>query len=146
MSNGDEINTITPFPLSMVVCDFVYRDPYTGKFTLTGTFSTITGPEFPLIHPYLFVYAALTGGRGKIPLRLEVVDADDDSEPLAVLDGSIDSKSDPRAIPEIAFCLPGLQFPKPREYRIALYANDEFMVERRLLVIDPQQGSKRARE
>ena len=146
MSNGNEINTITPFPLAMVVCDFVYHDPYTGKFTLIGTFSTITGTEFPLIHPLLFVYAALTGGRGKIPLRLEVVDADDDSEPLTALNGSIDSKSDPRGIQEIAFCLPGLQFPKPGEYRIALHANDEFMVERRLLVIAPQQGSKKARE
>ena len=146
MPDDHEISIVTPFPLAMVVCDFVYHDPYTGKFTLIGTFSTITGTEFPLIHPYLFVYAALTGGRGKISLRLEVNDADNDSEPIRVMNGGIDSKNDPRAIQEIAFCLPGLQFPKPREYRVALYANDEFMVERRLLVIEPPQGSKRTKE
>ena len=139
MSNSDEINTMTPFPLAMVICDFIYRDPYTRKYTLMGLFTTITGIEFPLHHPFLFVYASLTGGRGKIPLRLELTNADDDSEPLTTVDGEIDSQNDPRATHEIAFALPGLRFPKQGEYRISLYANDEFMVERRLLVFNPKE-------
>lgn len=139
MPNGQDIPTITPFPLAMVVCDFVYRDPYTGKYTLIGMFSTISGITFPLIHPHLFVYASLTGGRGKIPFRLEVVDADEDTEPLAELTGEVDFKDDPRAVQELAFAFSGLEFPKPGEYRLALYANDEFMVERRLLVFNPQR-------
>lgn len=119
---------------------FYLRDPYTGKFTLTGTFSTITGTRFPLTHPHLFVYAALTGGRGKIPLRLELVSADDESEePLSRLDDEFDFRQDPRMIQELAFGFTGLEFPKPGEFRIALYANREFMVERRLLVFDPKQ-------
>lgn len=142
MADGHEIPVITPFPLAMVICDFIYRDPYTGKYTLTGTFSTIAGRSFPLFHPHLYVYAALTGGRGKIPLRLEVVDADDDSEPLVSVDGEVDSQSDPRAIQEIAIGCTGLLFPKPGEYRIALYANNEFMVERRLLVITPPKENE----
>jgi len=140
MTADQEIRTVTPFPLAMVVCDSIYRDPYTGKFTLIGTFSTISANQFPVRHPHLFVYAALTGGRGKIPLRVEVVDTDE-SEILAKLTGEVDNRNDPRAIQELAFGFAGLVFPKQGEYRIALYANNEFMVERRLLVFNPQDQS-----
>ncbi|MEX2288312.1 MAG: hypothetical protein WD648_14550 [Planctomycetaceae bacterium] len=142
MSNGNEIHSVTPFPLAMVVCDFIYRDPFTGKYTLTGLFSTIAGMEFPLVHPHLHVYTALTGGRGRIQLRLEITSADDDGGPLAVVQGEVDSADDPRVIQELGIVFGGLVFPKPGEYRISLYANNEFMVERRLLAFKPQQGTE----
>jgi hypothetical protein len=138
MSSGHDSLTITPFPLAMVVCDSIYRDPYTGKFTLIGTFSTIGGVSLPLQHPQLFVYTAITGGRGKFPLRLEITHADDD-QAIAELKGEIDCQSDPRAIQELAFSFGGLVFERFGEYRISLYANEEFMVERRVLVFNLEQ-------
>lgn len=135
MSEDENVSSVTPFPLAMVVCDFIYRDPYTGKFTLTGTFSQITGRTFPLKHPHLFVYSALTGGRGEIPLRMELWHADEEDQPLSVIEDKINCTQDPRATHEIAFGFNGLVFPKPGEYRLSLFANDEFMVERRILVL-----------
>lgn len=143
MANNENTPVVTPFPLAMVICDFIYRDPYTGKFTLTGTFSTITGHSFPLQHPQLFVYAALTGGRGKMPIRIELTSADEDIT-VKSLDDEFDFNNDPRAIPELAFGFQGLAFPKPGEYRVALYANSEFMVERRILVFNPKGGIENA--
>ncbi|MDB4786638.1 hypothetical protein OAL44_03355 [Planctomycetaceae bacterium] len=139
MSKSEDSVAITPFPLAMVICDFIYRDPYTGKYTLTGTFSAITGKDFPLHHPHLYVYAALTGGRGKIPLRIELKSADEEIT-IKTIDEEFEFPSDPRAIAEIAFGFQGLVFPKADEYRLALYANNEFMVERRILVLNPKEG------
>lgn len=138
MPNGQNPNTVTPFPLAMVVCDFIYRDPYTGKYTLTGTFSTIAGSNFPLVHPQLYVYAAITGGRGAIPVKLEITHADDDEEVVATVENTTTSHNDPRAIQELAFAMIGVQFPREGEYRVSLYANNEFMVERRVLVFNPR--------
>lgn len=140
-SDNDNRLIVTPFPLALVICDFIYRDPYTSKFTLLGTFSTITGRDYPLHHPHLFVYAALTGGRGKMPLRLELVSTNEEDKLLSKLEGEVDCSEDPRAIQEFSFGFNGLIFPKAGEYRIALYANDEFMVERRLLVMNPEERS-----
>jgi len=138
MSNGNEINAVTPFPLAMVICDFIYRDPYTAKFTLIGTFSTISGLSFPLFHAGMYVYAALSGGRGKMPVRFELTNADDDSGLLAVREEH-NFGDDPRAIQEIGVVFAGIIFPRPGEYRVTLNVNDEYMVERRILVVQIDQ-------
>jgi hypothetical protein len=124
---------IAPFPLALVVCDGCWQDPYTGKFTLIGTFSTIAGESFPLSHPILTVYAALTDGRGNMPIRLQLVDVNEAEEPLFVHDGEV-AFADPRMVSEVVFIGQGIQFPHPGEYRLQLFANNEFMTERRILV------------
>jgi hypothetical protein len=37
-----------PYCLAMVLCDQVYRDAISGKFTLLGTFSTVGAQKYPL--------------------------------------------------------------------------------------------------
>jgi hypothetical protein len=138
MSNGNEVNAVTPFPLAMVICDFVYQDPYTSKFTLIGTFSTISGLSFPLFHPGMYVYAALSGGRGRMPVRFVLTRADDDAELLAVR-AEHDFGVDPRAIQEIGVVFAGIVFPQAGEYRVTLHVNDEYLVERRIVVFSPDQ-------
>jgi len=119
------------------VCDGCWRDPYTGKFTLIGTFSTIGGDSFPLSHPILTVYAALTDGLGTVPVRLQLVDVDEDEQPLFIQDSAFDFK-DPRVVAELVFVASGIQFQHPGEYRLQLFTNDEFMIERRILVLGPE--------
>jgi hypothetical protein len=139
MSNGRESQgTVTPFSLAMVLCDFIYRDPYTAKYSLIGTFSTVAGREFPFVLPGLMVYVALTGGRGVMPLKLVMTSADDDSE-IQVADGDVDCGSDPRAIHEAGIVLTPVVLPKAGEYRITLYLNNEFVVERRMLAFIPEE-------
>src|SRR5579863_7796974 len=54
-----------PIPLAMIVCDGCYKDPFTNKHTLIGTFSALAGSSFPISHPHVVVYLALTNGHGR---------------------------------------------------------------------------------
>lgn len=128
---------ITPLPLALVICDGFWRDPYTNKLTLIGTFSAIGGGRYPLTHPILTVYACLTGGRGRIPIRIELVDVDEQRDPVLVQEGEVEF-TDPRQVVELTFEAAGLKFPEPGEYRLKLLANREFLMERRIYATIPQ--------
>ncbi len=80
------------------------------------------------------VYAVLTDGRGKVQIRMQIVDADESEKPIAVMGGEVDFP-DPRAIVEIDLHVANVKIPGPGEYRIQLYANDEFILERRLWAV-----------
>jgi len=121
-----------PVPLAMVVCDSFYKDPFTKKHTLIGTFSVLSGPSFPLFHPHLTVYVALTDGHGKSQLVLEAVDADDEREPVFRFEGPVEF-ADPRDVIEICFQTGVIQFPEPGEYRLKLFVADELLMERKIL-------------
>ena len=71
---------VRPFPLAMVICDAVWRDPATGKWTLLGCFSAIEARVFPCFRPNLAVFVSLTDGRGKTPLKLRLVDVNEEQE------------------------------------------------------------------
>ena len=134
-------NGIVPYPLAMVVCDAIWQDPGTRKFTLLGTFSTIHGEKFPLRHNVLAVFVSLTDGRGKTPIRLRVVDVDEERNP--VFDGTNEVDfTDPRMVFEIAYHGINLVFPEPGEYRFQLFARDEPLMERRVLVIPSQEKAQ----
>lgn len=132
-----------PYPLAMVVCDGFWRDPYTGKHTLIGTFSAIGGSTFPLVHTVLSVYISLTDGRGKTPLRLQLVDVNEEQEPIFELTQEVDFV-DARMICEICFQAVGVTFPRPGEYRLKLFADQEFIIERWIVVFGPQDESEPA--
>jgi hypothetical protein len=125
-----------PSPLAMVICDAIHRDPGSGKPFLLGCFSTIYSQKFPAAHPMMCVYVEMTNGRGKIPCRLQMVDVDEVRKPVFEINEQIDSP-DPRAVCQIFFLIPGAVIPDPGEYRIQLFAMDQFLMERRILAIDP---------
>ena len=128
---------VTPYPLSMVLCDGLWRDPYTGKFTLIGLFSTVGSENFPMDLPVLSIYVALTDGQGTMPLKLELVDVDESRPPLFSDENDV-SFNDPCAVLELAFQRTHVVFPSPGEYRLKLFVNNDFMIERRILVTSPQ--------
>jgi ribonuclease PH len=124
-----------PYAIAMVVCDFIWRDPGTGKFTILGTFSSIAAAAFPCVHPVMAVFVALTDGRGKTPIKLRLIDVDEENDPL--FEGDMDVEwTDPRMIAEIAFVVQGAAFPAPGEYRFQLFAGSESLMERRILILE----------
>jgi hypothetical protein len=127
---------VTPYPLSMVVCDGLWRDPYTGKLTLIGLFTTVGSDVFPMSIPILSIYVALTDGQGEMPVKLELVDADEEQPPLFSDEQRV-TFTDPCVVMELGFQKGGVVIPKPGEYRLKLFVNDEFLIERRLLVAGP---------
>lgn len=130
----------TPVPdvLALLVCDQIITDRLSGKQSLIGMFSTIHSASFPVVHPQLCVYVALTDGRGKTPLTIRIVDADDSRPPLVQGTGMVEFK-DPRMIANLALQFHGLRFPEPGQYRIQLYCKEALLREARLTLIKAQR-------
>ena len=127
-----------PYPLAMVVCDNIHRDPGTGKYFLLGCFSVIHAKKFPAVHPLLALYVSVTNGRGTVPLRVQLVDANEEREPIVVVETDVEF-SDPRIVLDIRFLLGNLTFVEPGEYRFQLFASNEFLMERRVIVAQVKQ-------
>lgn len=123
-----------PYALAMVIADQIYIDPATGKRSILGCFSAIHSHSFPAIYPVISVMMQLTDGRGKVPLRFRLVDADEEN---VIFESDIMELpfADSRAIMDIAFVVQNAVFPVPGEYRLQLLANDEYVMERRLILI-----------
>lgn len=127
-----------PYPLAIIICDGFHVDPSNGKKTILGTFSAFRSSQFPFKIGQVVVYLALTDGRGKIPfeLRLVKVDNQGDDEPIIFsAQGDLQS-DDPLAVMEMGIGLGNVEIPMPGEYRFQFYACGEFVIERRLVVID----------
>jgi hypothetical protein len=136
-ADGDQIvGDYVPEPdvLSLIVCDQIITDRVTGKVSLIGMFSTIHTPRFPVQHPQICVYAAMTDGRGKTPITIRVVDANEARKPLVEGKGTVEFK-DPRMIANLALQFRGLRFPEAGQYRVQLWCGSSLLREARLHVI-----------
>lgn len=138
----DEKGTIPPpYVLAMVICDMIWRDPANSKLTILGCFSVIHCGEFPATHPIMVVHAEMTEGRGRVPLRLRVIDSTEESN--QIFEGSMEiDVPDPRSVIEADFVISNLTFPSPGEYRFQLFAGPAFLMERGVTVFQSQEGSQ----
>jgi len=117
----------------MVICDGIWRDFGTGKRFILGCFSVLHARRFPATHPVMGLYVAITNGRGTVPVKVCLVDVDEEREPLWFAEGEVEF-SDPRAVIEMDFMMAGVTFPAPGEYRFQFYASGALIMERRILV------------
>ncbi len=80
------------------------------------------------------VFVTVTDGRGKTPIKLRLVDADEDNDPL--FEGEMELEwDDPRMMAEMIFVIQGVAFPSPGEYRFQLSSGGEPLMERRIVVL-----------
>ncbi|MEX2171642.1 MAG: hypothetical protein WD851_20150 [Pirellulales bacterium] len=129
-----------PRPLAVGICDLVYRDRGTGKRFILGCFSAIHAVEFPAVHPAIGIYVDLTSGRGPVTIKVQIVDTDEVHEPVWVAELEVEFP-DPRGVVELDFMAGGLSFPSPGEYRVQVWANNDCLIERRLLVNQVEKRS-----
>jgi hypothetical protein len=122
-----------PICLAMVLCDAAVQDPFTKKHTLIGTFVEMAGSQFPVVLPHMVIYVVLTDGHGKTRVRLQRIDLDEERDSVFEFDGSI-TFAHPQDVVEMCFRTDVIQFPEPGEYRVKLFAGDEFIMERRITV------------
>jgi hypothetical protein len=126
------VNPARPLVLALVVCDGVWRDPSSGKHSLMGVFSGLSAGVFPVQHPGLAVYAALTEGYGMAQVRVAVVD---DGGAQVIAEATVQvAFTDPRQVVELTVGMQTLTFPLPGGYRIQLIADGHILLERRLAV------------
>jgi hypothetical protein len=116
----------------MVICDAIWIDPGHGKATLLGVFDEIGAREFPAPHHFA-VYISTTDAQGLVPIKVQVVDIDEESEPLFKVENVLEFP-DRRAIINISVEIKDIAFPSPGEYSLQLFGHGEFMTERRLVV------------
>jgi hypothetical protein len=127
-----------PQVLALNVCDWIWTDPWSQKKTMIGMFSVVQAQQFPAVHPVLTIHAALTNGRGKVSLKVKLVDTDE--ERAAIIDNEAHVEfPDPRAIMDFVSTAVNIVFVEPGEYRVQLFANGEFLSERRIIVIDARE-------
>lgn len=129
----------------MLVCDAFYKDPATGKGTILGTFSSIGGTEFPLQVAGFTLFMSLTDAHGKVPLKIKVVDAADEGDAIAEVGVEVEFQ-DPIVVMDLIMSVGNIIFPSPGEYRLQLYGNDEFVVERRILIVDTTRPKPEAQQ
>ena len=124
-----------PLVLSMVLADHIHSDPDTGKFSVLGTYYTILGREYPCHRERLWIYLALTDGRGEVNLQLRVIDVDELREPVYEGEASV-SFSDPLQISKLALVCHDVTFPEPGEYRVQLSASGSPIRDLRLQLLE----------
>jgi len=127
-----------PDVIAMVLADAVLHDFATGKCFIQGTYSVIGAREFPHLHPSIVVYTAVTGGHGQTPMKLRLVDANEDRAPLFQNEAMV-SFPDPITVIELVIATPNVVFPEPGEYRLQLSGAGEFLRERRIHVVPIEQ-------
>jgi hypothetical protein len=122
----------------MILADVVHQDGVTGKFSILGTYSAIGVLSFPWTHPYVAVYLSLTDGRGETPMRMRLIDAEEERPPVFESE-TVLNFTDPTEVIELRFIHPAVVFPEPGEYRLQLFGAGEFLRECRVLVLPMQQ-------
>jgi hypothetical protein len=129
-----------PTVLAWLVADHAYRDQVSKRCYILGTYSALGSLAYPFTHPGLHAYAALTELRGLTPLRVRLVDADEEGGPLWVYDTAVNSP-DPLAVADLVFVSPPVTFPAPGQYLLQLYGAGQLLCERRIMaVLVPQQA------
>jgi len=119
-------------------CDFVHRDPGTGKNTILGTFSAFHARSFPTSLQFC-VYFAITDGQGEQLIRLRVVQAREafvgtqEAPPLAEFEMPMNFDN-PLMIAEGRAHIRAT-IPEPGIYFCELYAGDSLLMSRRMLAI-----------
>src|SRR5262249_45144078 len=101
-----------PGAIAMIVGDGIHRDPTTRKTFILGTYSAIGTTTFPCSYGPLWVYIALTDGRGETPLRMRLIDVDEERESVFEAETTVDF-ADPNQVIEIVFFNPQVVFPEP---------------------------------
>src|SRR5580700_10367294 len=101
-----------PTIANMLICDGAHRDPGSGKWTLLGLFNSINSKGFPITHPQMFCYVAVTGVKGKIPLRLQFVAADRKEEAIYKIEAEL-TVNDPKGVAELVIPIQRVVFNRP---------------------------------
>jgi hypothetical protein len=125
------------------MCDMIYVDPATGKRTILGVFAAYRSKVFPFKIPHMMVYAAFTDGRGLVPIQFKFVklDPENPGQDIDILSATTEVKfDDPLAVVDVPFGTLNLDIPSPGEYRFQIYACDQFVIERRPLIVDDSEG------
>ena len=126
-----------PRALAMIMCDEVIEDKRSHKKSLIGMFNQIVTATFPAKHPKMYIFFALTNGRGLYQAKLQLTSLQDLSI-VSEIQGEVEFE-DPNAVLEYNFELLNLLFPIEGKYSFQLLLSGNVMIERVLRVAKTKQ-------
>jgi hypothetical protein len=121
-----------PQLLAWLTCDGVHVDPASGKHTILGIFSNIHAMQFPLIHPMMFWFLAVTDcSPGEHRLRISM--GFEAATPQRLIERPFVSHSPLDRINLISE-IRNLPFPAPGEYSLLVEIDDEPLLATNIVV------------
>lgn len=123
-----------PIALSLLVCERAISDARTGQTSLIGIISHVLATSFPTLMPSLSIYFELTNGRGEVPIRIRVIDANELRDPVFEVNTPV-SFEDPLAIVQISMGTSALVFSEPGEYFVQIWSLGELLLSRRIMLV-----------
>jgi hypothetical protein len=121
-----------PIAIGMTLCDYVIIEERTKKASLIGSFSGLSADQFPVLAQPFSVFSVLTDSAGHGTIDL-VVSRLDDGEEIHVYRSQLYF---PDQLAEVIFHarLRQCWFPTAGEYQFSLFADGEWLAQRRLRV------------
>jgi hypothetical protein len=123
-----------PMVLAMIICDYYYRDSFTGKSILSGTFSSINSANYPSKHGNCAIYVALTDVAGSGSAHL-VFRKENSDFSMKLPEWDVQAPDSRRAVVEIGGNINGLLLPEEGTYEFALFWNGSEIASRRLTAV-----------
>jgi hypothetical protein len=112
-----------PQLLAWVTCDGVHIDPGSGKHTLLGVFSNISGRQFPVTHPFMVWFLTISDcapGDHRIRISMGM----DPTRMQALIERPFASQSPLHRI-NLINEIRNLSFPQPGDYSILIEIDEE---------------------
>jgi hypothetical protein len=112
-----------PQLLAWVTCDGVHIDPGSGKHTLLGVFSNISGRQFPVTHPFMVWFLTISDcapGEHRIRISMGL----DPTRMQPLIERPFASQSPLHRI-NLINEIRNLSFPQPGDYSILIEINEE---------------------
>ncbi len=128
-----------PTPLALLVADRVYHDRHSGKWIVSGIFSTIGFPALPRQYDHMEIFFQVTNITQPTDLRLRIEHADGDL--LMDMGGPIKAKS-PLDVMARRVVVRQLPFKKTGKHWVMLQSSDAILTQVPLyvgIVKPPQQ-------
>ena len=132
---------LEPVCVALLVSDYVHMDPISARYAILGPFQEIIASEFPASYSALGVYAALTDGRGTAAITVQMVDVDEEREPLWEYSTEVDL-SDPQFVFELGLNIQDVEFVVPGIYRLQLVVDRATIMERSIKVVLERSGQE----
>jgi hypothetical protein len=136
MGNYDEQAPLPVNVTSLLLCETVAKDEFTGRVSALNIFHSLVASDFPHELPPVTVYFCFSEVRRHVALLLQFVDSEDNvlqsipteastPGPLSVVHGNI------RFV--------GVKIERPGSYSVRLFANGVYIMEKRLVVYEPRE-------
>ena len=127
-----------PLLIAFLLADKVFREMETGKVHVAGTFNQLSATRFPMVHPQVYVYLALTdlkAGKRILDIEMHYIES---GEKVVKVSQPMESPG-PLEVIEFNLCFNHLSFRQPGNVELILSCDDEIVATRMLKIRESDQ-------